>query len=578
MQGASFRTGRAGSWTKALGWLCLVAVLVAVIAFESGVFYRDIRSAGSQASLTLEEPIPPGVTIATSTLTRECLKIAPDRASVQSVADQVLLIYQGEVEKAYLVLTSCGVNRGKHHTLYLNGQPVAHVQDDLSHTCLCGGNANRVTYALSDPTIVLSGGNVISITNDADVTDSWMAHSAQLLVQGQVSAAVQSEIPFVSSFDGTMRRFVYQVPANYDPDTAAPLLVSIGGTGEDRWIGLSHYAVRANRLGWLLLAPDVRQINAESQGRTASLATQHDIMDAVAYMRANLSVDPQRMYLVGFSTGAGVAMTMAAKYPHVFAAAVDWAGPTDLPGWIRQRPEILSGLIASDFGCAPEGESPALTPPCPFEWQRRSAREMAMNLKHVPVAVVHGRADKQVPYEQSAGFVEEMRRFYDPATHNKLAVWHEGGHLDAPQGFQPIAFLSEFVLQANPTDVMIRTDESKDYYWMRITQKGWDGEEDVGFSTVLASYDLTTRTIACTVQDEREAASGNLPVEVTLDLQSMGFDAEAHYTIEDTNLPTGELEVQSLVLPERGFLTLAAERDALGRVHHQYRIHASPPD
>jgi predicted peptidase len=572
MQNSSGTNEKTGRWARALGRLCLVGVLAVVIGFESGLFYAGTDSAGEATSVTPEEPMAPGAALAASTLTRQCLKIAPDRTSVQSAADQVLLIYQGKIDKAYLVLTSCGVNRGKDHTIYLNGQPVARVQDDSCRTCLCGGKGNRVTYAISDPAVVLSGGNVISITNDADVTDSWIAHSAQLLIQGQISAAMQREIAFTSSYDGTTRHFVYQVPADQDPGTAAPLLVSIGGTGEDRWIGLSHYALRANRLQWLLLAPDVRQIGAESQGRTASLATQHDIMDAVAYMRSSFNVDTQRMYLVGFSTGAGVAMTVAAKYPHVFAAAVDWQGPTDLAGWIRQRPEISSGLIASDFGCAYEDGATA----CPFEWRRRSAREMAMNLKYVAVAVVHGRADEQVPFEQSEGFIEAMRPFYDPATHNKLAVWHEGGHLDAPQDFVPLAFLSKFTLQANPTDIMIRTDESKDYYWLRIAQKGWDGRQVDGFTTVLASYAVATRAITVTVQDERSLPDGNLPVGVTLDLRAMGFDAETSYTIEDRDVPTGEIVIQRSVLPEQGFVTLTAQRNVLGGVHHQYRILASP--
>jgi len=275
-----------------------------------------------------------------STASRRCLMIAPNHSSVQSVApsagsstraagrtaEELLILYSGKPDRAYVELTSCGVNAGKRHTVYLNGQPAFRVREDACHSCLCNGDGNTLAYALHDPSLVINGSNVISITNDADLSDSWVAQGARLILQGNVKAAVQEEILFTSSHDGSQRRAVYQVPLNYDPAAATPLLVSIAGTGDDRWDGLFLYAGRANREGWLLLAPDVRQVNVDSRGRTASLATQHDIMDALAYMQAHFHVDASRIYLIGFSTGSGVAMTMAAKYPDVFAAVVDWAG------------------------------------------------------------------------------------------------------------------------------------------------------------------------------------------------------------------------------------------------------------
>ena len=503
-----------------------------------------------------------------STLSRQCLMIAPDRKSVQSVADELLILYAGKPDTAYVELTSCGVNAGMRHAVYLNGQFAFQVQDDACRTCLCGGSGNTVTYALSDPALVINGSNIISITNDADVSDSWMAQGARLLLEGNLDAAVQQELSFTSSYDGSERRAVYQIPMGYDPMVPTPLLVSISGTGDDRWDGLSLYAGRANREGWLLLAPDVRQVNVASRGRTASLATQHDIMDALAYMQAHLNVDSRRIYLIGFSTGSGVAMTVAAKYPDVFAAVVDWAGPVDLLAWARQRPDIHAGLTASDFGCAAEGANA-----CPFEWQRRSAREMAMNLKYVPVALVHGRADDLVPFAQAESLLNTMREFYDPDQYNKLALWYEGGHLDSPTGFRPLGFLSQFRLQLNPPDIMIRTDESKNFYWLRILQQGWKGKTSEGFSTVLASYDANTRVISATVQDERSLDGGNLPLEISVDLSIIGFDASSAYVVEDRDLATGDLTILPPILPNQGRLALQATRDALGQVHHQYRIY-----
>ncbi len=506
--------------------------------------------------------------VVSSTSLRQCMMIAPDRRSVQSVAAELLVLYAGKPDRAYVELTSCGVKASMRHTVYLNGQPAFQVRDDACRTCLCGGGGNTVTYALSDPAMVLNGSNVISITNDADVSDSWMARDARLLLEGNLDAAVQQELSFTSSYDGSERRAVYQIPIGYDPTVPVPLLVSISGTGDDRWDGLSLYAGRANREGWLLLAPDVRQVNVAYGGRTASLASQHDIMDALAYMQTHFSVDSRRIYLIGFSTGSGVATTVAAKYPDVFAAVVDWAGPVDLLAWVQQRPDIYVGLAASDFGCAAEGANA-----CLFEWQRRSALQMAMNLKYVPVAIVHGRADELVPFAQAEGLLNAMREFYDPDQYNKVALWHDGGHLDSPQDFRPLGFLSQFTLQLSPPNIMIRTDESKDFYWLRILQQGWDGKTSDGFSTVLASYDANTHVISATVQDERSLDGGNLPLEISVDLSAIGFDPGLTYVVEDRDLATGDTTILSPILLDQGRLMLQAARDALGQVHHQYRIY-----
>lgn len=319
------------------------------------------------------------------------------------------------------------------------------------------------------------------------------------------------------------------------------------------------------------MAPDIRRVEGESLGRTAALGTQHDIIDAIQWMSRYFDVDINRIYMSGFSTGGGIAATVAAKYPDVFAAVVAWKGPTDLLQWIKERPDLYYGLMVSDFGCPPQGSPTA----CPFEWRRRSAKEFVMNLKHVPMAIVHGRADERVPFAQSADFYKEMATFYNPTTYNKLPVWHDGGHVDSLPDFDGLDFMAGFTLNKNPTDIMIKTDESKSYYWVYILQKDWNGRKVDGFSNVVASYNLISRVISATVWDERVLEGATLPVDVVFDLRAMGFDPSIAYIVEDCQLSSGELKLHKDVWPSDGCLTISLSREPVGEGRHRYLIYPS---
>lgn len=556
----------------------LFALFAVLAASIGGLVLRSLKQAGRQG-----QPPDGGVPVEwseiRSTVGQDCLIVTSDRATVRSTYARVLLWYEGTPEEADLILTSCGVNSGKHHTIYLNGSPLVQVKDDSYRTCTCNDQPGQsgaayqsrsTTYNLSNPSSVINGWNYISITNDADIMDTWMAYDLQLVIRGNLTGAVIEEFAFTSSYDGSLRRAVYQLPIGHSPATRAPLLVSIGGTMEDRWDALARFADRANVRGWLLLAPDVRQAEGDSLGRSASLATQHDIIDAIHYVNSLFDVDSDRIYMTGFSTGGGVAATVAAKYPDIFAAVVAWIPPTSLLEWIEQRPDLTWSLTTFDIGCPPQGGDRA----CPFEWQRRSVRELAMNLKHVPMAIVHGRYDTLVPFAQSVHFYDHMAALYDPIAHNKLAIWHDDGHMDWLPTFEGLDFMANYTLNKNPQDIMVRTDETKDYYWVRISQQAWNGTAVDGFSSVVAGYDWASQAISVSVWDERSLDGGSLPLEVTLDLQAMGLNSHAQYTVED-HPASGESTISYEVLPVEGRLTFTVPRERLGSVQHQYLIYPS---
>jgi pimeloyl-ACP methyl ester carboxylesterase len=586
-------TGITGSGLAVCRGRALLRLAVGLLAAVVGLLW--LIHAPSRAAPAERAP---DYAVITSTYA-DCMEIVPDGQTVQSAQARMLLLWEGTPTAASLVLTSCGVKADRSHSIYLNGQRVAQVESDVYSSCQCYTGGRTITYTLSNPGLVISGWNYISITNDADVADDWLAHSARLSIAGNLAGSAIGEIAFTSRYDQTTRHALYQLPVGHSPaqsagwssvstpavasgETAAgqstmvPVLVSIGGVGETKWDAVYRFAEDANAHGWIILAPDIRWVAEPEKGRTASLQVQHDIIDAIDYLLADPSfnADPNRIYLSGFSVGGGIAATVAAKYPHRFAAVVDWAGPTDLKEWAQSRPEMqVKFPLIQDIGCAYDGGAD----PCPFEWTRRSPIAMTQNFKHVPLAIVHGWNDTKVPITQTLGFIAKMREYFVPEDNNKLFRLHDGDHVDVLPGFSGLDFMAGFTLDANPSDIMIRADENKDYYWVQIVQKDWNGNWANGFSSIVASYDWGSRIISATIADERGFRDGNLPVDVAFDLRAIGFDPSALYSIEDYDLATGDYELRTNVAPLDGHIWVSLPRDRLGKVTHQYLIYPFTP-
>ncbi len=493
-------------------------------------------------------------------------------SSASQRTTQVWLFWTGQPSSAKLLLSTRGVRADINPRIYVNGEDIGQaIPDVLSYQpcTVAGGIQNEYAF---DPAFLRSGWNEVSISPESGEWRRWTAQEATIVIDGDLRAPQTTDFVFVSSYDGYARSAVCQAPIDYTPTSPMPLLVSIPGTGQSRWDGIRLFAERANDRGWLLLSVDIRSSYDWVGGRTASLEVQHDIIDAIDHVLANpaYNVDRSRIYMSGFSTGGGIAATLAAKYPSRFAAVVDWAGPSNLKDWVLQRPGIHNPLI-SDIGCNFVG--PGM---CPFEWSRRSAMHMAKNLKHVPLAIVHGRADDKVPFEQSWNFYEYMRDFFVPEDNDKLAVWHDGGHADSLPSFEGLDWMANFALSEPPNDILIRADESKDYYWVHIEQKDWNGNWADGYSNVEATLDPVSGVLSATIWDERAFNNGNLPLDVSFDLGAMGLNPFATYTIENFNVATGDYEVRSQ-MPVDGRLKVSLERDQARRVHHQYLIYAAPP-
>lgn len=140
-----------------------------------------------------------------------------------------------------------------------------------------------------------------------------------------------------SSVDLTEQPSYVMLPDDFDSnDKAVPLLVSLhswSGDLEQRNLPLEKLA---NERGWICLFPNFRGRNDHPEACGSELA-QHDILDAVEWVKRKYPIDPRRIYLTGSSGGGHMTMLMVGRHPQVWAAASAWVGISDLAAWYRKH-------------------------------------------------------------------------------------------------------------------------------------------------------------------------------------------------------------------------------------------------
>jgi polyhydroxybutyrate depolymerase len=140
---------------------------------------------------------------------------------------------------------------------------------------------------------------------------------------------------------GGDRPAVVHVPASYDPDQPAPLLIMLHGYGSnsqdvEEWTNLG---AAANERGWLAVVPDGTTDQQGDQFWNAGTPHCCNLFDSDVDDSAYLSglideisdratVDPKRVYVFGHSNGAFMAYRMACDHADQVAAVISMAGIT----------------------------------------------------------------------------------------------------------------------------------------------------------------------------------------------------------------------------------------------------------
>jgi len=134
------------------------------------------------------------------------------------------------------------------------------------------------------------------------------------------------------------------VPAGYESDTPAPLIVLLhgytsSGAGQDAYMGFSGIA---DDYGFLLVAPDGDRESGGDQNRfwNASPACCNFfgsevndsayILNIINAAKADYNVDPNRVYLVGHSNGGFMSYRAAYDHSETIAAIASLAGASHI--------------------------------------------------------------------------------------------------------------------------------------------------------------------------------------------------------------------------------------------------------
>lgn len=230
-----------------------------------------------------------------------------------------------------------------------------------------------------------------------------VADADQSAWRDQVSEIAEIEIP--ASADGASQKALF-----YDSGSEQdkPLLLVLHSWSTDYLqsidIPLAQFAVAND---WVFMHPDFRGQNDGRPESTASDLVMSDMQDALEYAQQNANVDPQRIYLLGYSGGAMNAMHLAIRNPDVFAGVSLWVPVYDLVSWYQwndSQGEKYAAEIAGACGAAPEEGTDAYA-----ECQQRSPRARLAELRgELPIQIAHGLGDETVPPDQALNAFNDL--------------------------------------------------------------------------------------------------------------------------------------------------------------------------
>jgi dipeptidyl aminopeptidase/acylaminoacyl peptidase len=212
--------------------------------------------------------------------------------------------------------------------------------------------------------------------------------------------------------DGLQIRAYLTMPVGREPSQLPLVLLPHGGPHvRDRWRYDYWVQFLANR-GYVVFQPNFRgsdgygkEFLAKGFGQWGA-GMQDDLTDGVKWLVAEGTVDPQRVCIMGASYGGYAALMGAIRTPELFRCAISWAGVTDLNDMMRHdRNQLLPARYR--------------------QWRNRVRGEAEVDLRSlspvhrasevgVPVLLMHGTMDDNVPYRQAEAFVKAMKKSGKP--------------------------------------------------------------------------------------------------------------------------------------------------------------------
>lgn len=274
----------------------------------------------------------------------------------------------------------------------------------------------------------------VVVNNDVGATDDPIG-------RWQAETAVE-DVRITSTADGTAQPALWAPP----PGPGAPLLVVVHSwsTGYEQELNIP-LAQWAEQVGWGYVQPDFRGVNDDPDATGSALAVQ-DVLDAVDFAVATGGVDPERVYVLGFSGGGLMALLLAGTHPDRFAGAVSWVPIHDLSAWYaynraEQPQRAYAGQIAASCGGDPTTD-PAAAASCAA--RSPAAVLPAAAAAGVPVYLGAGIDDDIVPPSDAAQAFNALAAPGDRLSEEAVAALRDGqlpadlgGRIETETWFSP---------------------------------------------------------------------------------------------------------------------------------------------
>lgn len=221
-----------------------------------------------------------------------------------------------------------------------------------------------------------------------------------------------------ASSDGLEISAYLTLPRGVPPKSLPLIVVPHDGPWLRDYWGYSAFTQFLANRGFAVLQPNFRSSTGfgkqllNAGNRQWGERAQDDITWGVQHLVKQGIADPKRIAIFGVSYGGYAAMAGAAFTPDLYAAAVEMAGPADLPAVVESLTaysEPARRLFYERIGDPTTKEGLA-------QLKRQSPPQAVANIK-TPMMVIHGANDPIVKQGQADAFVAALRKRGLPVTY-----------------------------------------------------------------------------------------------------------------------------------------------------------------
>jgi dienelactone hydrolase len=290
--------------------------------------------------------------------------------------------------------------------------------------------------------------------------DAWRDIHSPLMEHREVTAGPDAlvrphgfiRLAWIDPVDGSAQYARAYLPPAYTPEKAWPLVVVLHGYNAANpeyvrwWSVMQRHDARAERHGVVLVEPHGR-------GNTGYCGMGRlDVLRSVERAKERFRIDPDRVYLAGYSMGGGGTWHVGTRHVNLFAAIGPIYGGWDYHAWVE----------ADGFAELTELER--------YRHEAWSSFVQAESLLTTPVFVNHGDADSLVDVEHSRYIVRMLQRWGYP-----VRYWEHPGTGHGGLGCEDalMRFFLSHRLERHPRRVRIRQAALRTAaaHWVRIEQR-----------------------------------------------------------------------------------------------------------